>query len=184
MTNEEKINAYLQQLTQRIYNVHQRLAPLVGAEVINHTLDNFKNQSFDGQKWPRRKDKKNTKPLLVKSGRLRRGSSWRVLSSSPTRVTVGTDVPYARIHNDGGTIQRAARSETFVRNRYRRGPKARMFGGMGAFQRGTTPGRGQTYKAYNISMPQRRFLGISKKLASDIKALIKEEYDKEFPKTK
>ncbi|ULT44117.1 hypothetical protein KRR40_12575 [Niabella defluvii] len=50
-------------------------------------------------------------------------------------------VPYASIHNQGGQISQAARSETFVRNRYKRGAKGKMFGGMGHLKK-VLPGAG------------------------------------------
>jgi hypothetical protein len=67
-------------------------------------------------------------------------------------------VPYARVHNEGETINRPARSETFVRNRYTKGPKSKYFGGQGAYKKGTTPGQGLSFKAYSYQMPARPFL--------------------------
>ncbi|HMR18392.1 MAG TPA: hypothetical protein PKA53_03750, partial [Sphingobacterium sp.] len=77
-------------------------------------------------------------------------------------------------------INRAARSETFIRNRHTTGKKGKMFGGMGAFKKGTTPGQGQTYKAYSITMPVRKFLGPHPKLKQHLETVIKDEFIKEF----
>lgn len=183
MNHQAKIDAYFQQLTQRIYSVHQRLGPLIGNAVVNDSLDNFATQSFDKKPWAKRKrDKEPGRAILVKSGRLRR--SPRIIASSPTSVTVGTDVPYARIHNDGGTINHPGRKnapmafKTYTRGKHkgktlfaRNNPRA-------TFARKITTG------PYDIAMPRRRFLGVSKKLSTDIKKIISEEYNKEFPNTR
>lgn len=180
MDNKQKIEAYFKEFARRVQMVQDRLPAEVGNLVVNHTLDNFKTESFEGQAWKARKNKKNTKALLIGSGNLRR--SVRVITSTPASVTIGSDVPYAAVHNNGGTINRASRSETFVRNRYKSGVKGKMFGGMGAFKKGTTPGKGLTFKAYSIGMPPRKFLGITPKLTVEIKTTINAEFEKEFGK--
>jgi phage gpG-like protein len=178
MDNNQKIEAYFQEFMARIQNVQSKLPEIIGNEVINHALDNFKDESFNGQKWKKRKNKKDTRKLLIQTGDLRR--SLRIISSSPTSVTVGSSLIYAAVHNNGGEINRAARSETFVRNRYKTGKKGKMFGGMGAFKKGTSQGQGQTYKAYGYNMPIRKFLGITPKLTASIKQIVNEEFEKEF----
>lgn len=141
--------------------------PLVLANAaVNWTLENFKRQGWENgrQPWPKRKRetaKTRGKPILVQSGRLRR--AVQVVPMGGGQMGFGVlGVPYARIHNEGGQISQAARSETFVRNRYKRGPKAKMF------KKGVTPGRGQTYKARVIGIPQRKFIGTSPALRQQL----------------
>jgi len=97
-------------IERRIKTVLRTLPPKVGQEVVNFALDNFRQQAFTGdtiERWrPRKKTtrwgqkvKRPGRSLLVLSGRLRR--SIRVTSASWDRVTIGTDVPYAKAHNDG-----------------------------------------------------------------------------------
>lgn len=174
MSNQQNIDAFFQNFLRKVEAVNQRLPDIVGTEVINSTLDNFKDEAFFGEKWPARKDKKNKRKLLVKSGALQR--SPRVVRSQPGLVSFGSDLPYASIHNNGGEINRAARSETFIRNRYKTGKKGKMFGGMGAFSKGTTPGQGQTYKASSYNMPMRKFLGSHPKLKVKLEQIIKDEF--------
>jgi len=178
MNNQQNIDAFFTQFAQKVQNVQQRLANIIGTEVVNASLDNFRTESFEGQKWPARKDKKNRRKLLVKTGALQR--SVRIVSSSLTRITVGSDLPYAEIHNNGGIINRAARTEMFIRNRHQRGRLGKLFGGKGAFRRDTKPGKGTTYKSYTINMPQRRFLGSSPRLKNHLQGIIKEEFLNEF----
>ncbi|WP_286767171.1 MULTISPECIES: phage virion morphogenesis protein [Sphingobacterium] len=166
MSNQQNIADFFKDFERRVNYVKEALPEIVGTEVVNSALDNFKTESYFGEKWKERKDKKNKKKLLVNTGTLQR--SPRVILSSPGMVTVGSDVPYAEVHNDGGTISRASRSETFIRNRYKNGSKK------GRFKKGTTDGQGQTYKAYSYSMPMRKFLGPHPKLKAHLQETIKD----------
>lgn len=64
--------------------------------------ESFKNQAWEGKRWQKRKDSKNTKPILV--GRTRRLiNSVRTSGRSATiaKIVWGTWVPYAKVHNEG-----------------------------------------------------------------------------------
>jgi phage gpG-like protein len=134
------------------------LPPVIGAEAVNWSQERFVQQNWIGsteQPWqPRIYNRKGKgRAILIQSGRLWR--SIRIISTEEMRVTIGTDVPYAAIHNYGGQIHQAARSETFTRNRKVRGINK------GQFKRGTSPGRGFTLGERVINMPQRQFIGSS-----------------------
>ncbi|SMG35597.1 phage virion morphogenesis protein [Sphingobacterium psychroaquaticum] len=168
MSNQQNIEQFFHAFQQKIEQAQQRLPDIIGTEVLNSALDNFRDESFFGDKWPARKDKKNTRKLLVKTGALQR--SPRVIRSQPGLVTVGSDVPYASVHNNGEEISRNARSETFIRNRHTKGKKK------GLFSRGITRGQGFSFKAYTYSMPRRRFFGAHPKLKEHLQQIIKEEF--------
>ena len=78
---------------------------VVGNEVVNWSKESFSKQGWtDNSFAPWRKRKGNLKKgkgraILVQSGRLRR--SIRVIRATGNSVVVGTDVPYAKIHNEG-----------------------------------------------------------------------------------
>lgn len=173
MNNKQNIDQFFDQFFQRLQQVQQHLPDIVGTETVNSALDNFKDQSFEGEKWPARKDKKNKRPLLVNRGILRR--SVGIMAKGHNWVSAGSPLVHASIHNYGGTINRAERSELFTRNRHKKGKLGKMFGGMGAFRKGTSPGKGMTFKAYSISMPRRQFLGATPKLKMHLENVIKEE---------
>jgi phage gpG-like protein len=82
-------------------------------------------------------------------------------------ASVGTNKIYGRIHQEGGTIKIAARSEIFKRNRYKRGSKK------GKFKKGTTPGRGNTIKSSLIKIPARPFLKLDKPDLKEIEEDVK-----------
>jgi phage gpG-like protein len=135
----------------------------IGSMAVNHFKDNFVNQSFDGVAWDKRKkdrSKDKGRALLVKSGTLKR--SIRVISADTHQIVVGTDVVYAQIHNEGGTIIQAPRSETFTRNRHENGSKK------GLFKKGTKAGKGFTFKERTIKIPKRQFMGESKELTKRV----------------
>lgn len=177
MNNEHKINQFFNDFLARVEKSKDQLPIIVGTEVVNSAQENFHKQGFDGKKWKPLKNKKDSgRKILLKSAMMLR--SITIIRTTPTSVIVGTQgVPYAQIHNEGGVIKRAARSETFVRNRYVKGKKSKYFGGMGAFKKGTSQGKGLTFKAYSITMPQRQFLGFSPSLLARIKEVAKREIE-------
>lgn len=87
----------------------------MGTDAKNHFVRSFRNQGFEDasiEKWqPRkgeimssgiakvRKKDKSSRAILVKTGDLRR--SIKVLNKSYRSITLGSDLPYAQIHNDG-----------------------------------------------------------------------------------
>ncbi len=88
---------------------------VMGTDAKNHFVKSFRNQGFEDQtieRWKPRKGefvyggiarvrKKSTssRAILVKSGDLRR--SIKVISKRYHSITLGSDLPYAQIHNDG-----------------------------------------------------------------------------------
>lgn len=85
-----------------------QLLTTMGNEAVNHFVKSFPNQGFEDEtvnKWrPRkriaRKERgKADRAILIQSGRLWR--SIRIVRRSKYSITVGTDVIYARRHNDG-----------------------------------------------------------------------------------
>ncbi|MEQ1678306.1 MAG: phage virion morphogenesis protein [Chitinophagaceae bacterium] len=160
----DNIPAVFKNLRGKMKTAIQTLPKVLGNEAVNWSKESFNRQGFLNeslQPWQARKKSKGrnmNKAILIQSGRLRR--SIRVISSTENTVVIGTDVPYARIHNYGGTITQAARSETFIRNRRGTGRGINKY----KFKRGTTPGRGFSYKARVTNMPQRKFMGNSANL--------------------
>jgi len=72
--------------------------------VENYTIDVFDNESFDGVKWQPRQDNDTSRALLVGHGggaNLRNSIRFEIEGDA---VHIKTDVPYAEIHNEGGTI--------------------------------------------------------------------------------
>lgn len=102
----------------------KRFPRLAASEAQNFFLDSFKHQAWFGETtevWKPRKSrsKKNAgRALLVQKGRLRR--SIRIKKADWNSVVVGSDVPYAAVHNEGfrGRFSRTATRKVKVRGSY------------------------------------------------------------------
>jgi phage gpG-like protein len=169
--SERQVRDVFAQIKARLTPVLQQLPMIVGNEAVNYSLDAFKNEAWEGKAWQKRKSKKDAnRNLLVKSGRGRR--SIRIIRTTENSVTIGSDVPYMRVHNNGEQISKAARSETFVRNRFVKGAKK------GKFKKGTTDGQGLSFKATSFKMPQRQFIGHSRGFEIKMRNIVRRELEK------
>lgn len=156
----------IQLLARQYRGVYARLPLIVGNEAVNFTLDNFRLQGFMGntfQPWLSRKqgwrkDKRKGRNILIDSGRLRR--SIRITQLGPAHVAIGTDVKYARAHNEGlrmGIIQSVhgytRRNGSFVTQHTRR---------------------------IDQNIPKRQFMGDSQYLRARLKRVVMAEFMREI----
>ncbi|MTK53282.1 phage virion morphogenesis protein [Paludibacter sp.] len=92
-----------------ISKAYSRMPNEVAAIAVNFSKERFVEQAWldvTKTKWRplKRKRKGNrSNTVLVATGRLKR--SIRKIYADTNRVIIGTDVPYAEIHNNGGTIK-------------------------------------------------------------------------------
>ena len=151
----------------------------MGTDAKNHFVRSFRNQGFEDasiEKWqPRKRTNYRTRSgkvvddtnraILVKTGDLRR--SIKVLNKSYRSITLGSDLPYAQIHNDGGVINkseskglmyyREIATNIATRNTLKRFAKRKG-------RNKATHAMEITIGAHTIKMPKRQFIGHSKKL--------------------
>jgi phage gpG-like protein len=157
----EEMNAHFKQVLNK--------APAaLGIDAVNFFLDSFRQQAWRGatrEQWPARKatrwGKKSSrgKAILIQSDRLKR--SIRVTSSSATQVTIGSDVPYARAHNEGfkGTVNQTVRP--FTR---KNGSNVKGFS-----------------RTINQNIPRRQFMGNSPVLTAQLMRTLNEKLLKGLP---
>lgn len=149
---------------------------VIGNEVVNFSKERFAEQNWNDktkEPWDKRKSKKDAgRAILVKSGRLKR--SPRVISTTADSVTVGSDVPYAQVHNDGfnGTVN----VKSFQRNKYnsrKAGSGKLNKSGSERMQTISTVSGVGTVKAHTrqMNMPRRRFLGTSENMMQRLKRI-------------
>lgn len=135
------------------------------------------DQSF--QPWPRRKKKDKRRPgraLMIDRGRLR--NSLRA-SISGSKITFGTDVPYSKIHNEGGTIHHPGGERILAHKRITRGKrKGRVL--FAKNNSNATFSQKAKVGPYTIKMPKRQFMGPSAHLDKVIKRKIELEIRKIF----
>jgi phage gpG-like protein len=156
-----------------------RFPNLVAAEAVRFSKQRFREQAWldtNTENWKKRKDntwnkKKQRKGrgILIDSGRLFR--SIRKIIAQPNLVVIGTDVPYARMHNDGGRFTFNQHVKPFTRSR----PGARAArGNRKKALSGTVSVRGFT-RTIHINMPRRRFLGGSAVLNRNLERIMASE---------
>lgn len=160
MSLEDKFNAIAAGLPQVLANY-----------AVNWTLDNFGSQGWENGRQPWAKRKRETRKtrgrsLLVASGALRRSIQVidvdRSMTGERLIATFGSrGIAYARIHNEGGTITQAARSNNYVQSRFKRGAKKGMFKKGKLAPTGSGAGGRLSFQERNITIPKRQFIGAS-----------------------
>lgn len=161
-----------------------RGAPRVmGQLAVREFVGSFRRQAFiDGagvtKAWPKRKkaDKKG-RSILVKSGRLRR--SIRVVSQESDSVTVGTDVPYAQLHNEGGILKATQSIRAHRRRRYDTDEVSAPGARKAKYVRthiGTSDVKAHS-RQLSTTMPQRQFMGANRPLNDEVLNYLKHGVD-------
>jgi phage gpG-like protein len=172
---------------QHEFNQFQRTLPnLIGAEAVNFFKFSFRRQGFvdkgGNKKWEKRKQsggKNAGRAILTQSGRLRR--SIRVVAKGFGFVKVGTDVPYAQIHNEGGTIQKAVSVRAHERHVHRGDTIEEEYTTKKGKKKKRTIKlqRVEKVRAHtrqmNTTIPQRQFIGESEFLTKRLTSKIEEK---------
>lgn len=108
MAKQSKFN--LGKLQQGGRTAMERSIILIGNEAKNFFVASFRKQGFENRSvehWKPRKKEDNRKgrAILVDSGDLRRSIIREPVNKSQLKVKISTDLPYAKIHNEGGTMK-------------------------------------------------------------------------------
>ena len=172
-------------------------------------VDSFRKQGWDDQsvqKWQKRKkterkgrgkyakgedgkrDKnsvrsvKSGRAILVKTGDLRRSIKRNPANRAALSIKISTDLPYAKIHNDGETINVGGRKGSGTITRSIRGSAGFKDGKFtkGRAKKVTFQGKEYTTGSYAIKMPKRQFMGDSYNLNEKVKQVIVKRLDKVF----
>jgi phage gpG-like protein len=166
----DKLND-LEQKLQKLETVQKQFPAFAGGMAVSFFRDRFKAANWVDrarEPWPVRKDKSKRsqgRALLIKTGRLRR--SIRIIRSGTDYVVIGSNVPYAKAHNEGDTINTTAQvkqhkrrifkvvkvQSTSLKTRRSTSSKKRL-------NTGTSTVKAHARKI-NMKMPQRRFMGPS-----------------------
>lgn len=94
----------LKNLETEVRNYAATVYPgMAGKKALRFIDDNFRNQSWEGQPWKKRKRGDRGRALLVQRGILRRGNRMQLQVG---QARIFNDVPYAKAHNEGfrGTV--------------------------------------------------------------------------------
>lgn len=154
-------------ILRRYRTLQNRLPEIIGVEGVAFALDNFRAQGFvDGATFPWKKRRRGAprnsgRAILIDKGRLVR--SVRVTKTTATQAWIGSDLPYAAIHNEGGQVTGTASVRQHTRRRGR-----------------STHSVSAHTRKVNFRMPRRRFIGPSVTLSARINRKIKLELLKVF----
>jgi phage gpG-like protein len=159
------------QIASKARALRSRLLTLpikIGDTAVLFTKQRFAQKNWIGNNveyWrPRKKftrwgatPRNKGRALLVDTGRLRR--SIRIMGKTATTVTVGSDVPYAKAHNDGFKGKATQRVTPHTRK---------------LKQGGTTNVKAHD-RTIQMNIPRRRFIGQSQYLSKQIQRIISSE---------
>lgn len=146
---------------------------------------NFERGSFFGEeKWPK-STRPGAKTPLIDSGALRRSVRGTVRRNT---VQFSSSLPYASIHNEGGTLTVTTRMKKYFWAKYRQATGSLSTTKTGKVSRSKRNLRlsdlAQFYKAMalkkagsKIEIPRRQFLGHHQSLEAPTKALIGKNLD-------
>jgi phage gpG-like protein len=88
---------------RKVLQVVNDFITVMGVEAKKHFDDSFENQGFTDdkiEKWePRKNNRESDRAILIKTGDLRR--SIKVVDQDAKSVTIGSDLEYAQVHNEG-----------------------------------------------------------------------------------
>ena len=162
MNNQQKLNDFFNRFSKRLDQ-----APSIIAETATeYYKKSFTEKRFGSDIWAPTKKPVKKGSLMVRTAALMGSIRPTLVTQNQVTISAGSSkVPYAKVHNEGGTINRNARSETFLRNRVQKKTKKTK---LGQFRKGTTKGKGFTFKAYSYQMPKRQFMGINNVLQQSI----------------
>lgn len=161
--NFNKLNV----LAKRIERNRTRLMRAAAAQAVTFSKQRFREQSWadcTSQPWPKRKPgapRNKGRALLMDSGRLK--GSIRRISVSPTMAVIGTSVPYAKIHNEGGVLHPRVT------------PKMRGFAWKMFYATKNSKWKGLALtkkKTLTIKIKRRKFLGHSAVMNTQIRRVI------------
>lgn len=113
----EKSNQVTRDLQRRINLLVRETLKDIRTEALEEFDRNFEREAFFNEKWARRKyHDDESRGLLVQTGNLRRSITGRVTDRNS--VVIETTQPYARIHNEGGTITVTRKMKGYFWYRY------------------------------------------------------------------
>ena len=169
-----KVQSNFEQKIQQYEKYVQKAALIAGQLAVSFFKDNFRRQGFkDGgivHPWRARANPLSGRNILIGQGRARLRSSIRLERSSSTFAVIATDVPYAEIHNNGGTIhqQVTAKQKAYFWAMFKR-TKNDMWKRMALSSE------------LHIQIPQRKFMGestdLNEEILQEFQANIKKIFD-------
>lgn len=148
--NTQQFERLVRQKAQELQKYAQLEFPTEAGNTALRFIDgNFRAQGWQGSSFQRWKANKRKGRILVKKGHLRNATYYVV---APGVATIRNSRPYAKIHNEGGTINKKVTVRAFTKKAYSRKKST---------GRGRVKVRSHTVGTHtrqmNLTMPQRQF---------------------------
>jgi phage gpG-like protein len=184
MTNYD-ISEFIDKL-EALNRVFHTAPAKIGELAVNFSKERFRTRDWldnTSQPWPALKRKrkssgksgkarKNQTPL-VDTGRLKH--SIRKIYVDQNIVIIGTDVPYAQLHNEGGEINKTVEIRAHERKEHK--VKEHMVKERNVKEHMVKKHRVKAHmRKMNLKVPARKFMGESEELNKKIIALIDNEF--------
>ena len=154
----------------RLSKLYRKFPDMAAIEAVNFSKERFVRKNWVDRTvepwkkpepvpdWVPKKWRKKGGSLLIGKGSGRLKKSIRKISVTRNSVTIGTDVEYAQIHNEGGVINQTITIKAHTRKR---------------------KGRSEDVKAYTrkrkFKIPKRQFIGESAILLRRVERLVQRE---------
>lgn len=167
-------------------------------EALDEFDQNFQREAFFTQKWARRRyNDDESRGMLVQSGTLRRSITGSITQNS---VVIESSVPYAKIHNEGGSITVTRRMKGFFWWKYQTLTGGKSADGMAANLQRKKNGAPRNNKrnrqltadaafylamalkkvGSKINIPKRQFIGMHPQLEAQLRQIFNENAAETF----
>lgn len=178
MSDNNPFEEPLKRLEEAVKEASPVILRKMGTHAVNFAHENFEKEGFQGasfEPWaPRKKETRKTKgkKILTNTAQLRNNTHFNIEGDS---VVIRNNVPYAKIHNEGGTIDHPERSQVMNFKRGR-GGKLKLGKIQTLSQRNKIVAQAKaTVGAHSTSMVKRQFIGYSPVLNKRIEPMIIQE---------
>lgn len=172
----DKFEKQLQAVFAKINGKLDKVPQLVAETAVEHFQQALIKKQWNGKPYQPYKNKKREPSrgsLMYRTGNLFRTIRISHVSAVSAKLSAGSSkVPYAQVHNEGGAINRKARSTIVTHKTYSDG----KFKGKTLFAKNNeraSYSQRANISAYSFNMPQRQFMGKSPALLKEIKDRIK-----------
>ncbi|MBY0244052.1 MAG: phage virion morphogenesis protein [Sphingobacteriaceae bacterium] len=175
----------------QIAKAYDRIVSRAGAEGVQFFKQRFTEQNWvdnSTQTWKR--SRRPDKRALIGTGVLRR--SIRVVSKSDTRIVIGTDAKYAKIHNEGGKIPITPQMRKYFWAKYyelkgdvsedKKGRERKNKRNRNLNKQANTFKAMALTKKDSLRIPKRQFMGASAMLNKRIERILHSELQKALKK--
>jgi len=175
----KKFDQQLQAIFDKIERKIDFVPQLIAETAVEHFQNALIKKEWNGKAYQPYKNKKQEPSrgsLMMRTGNLFR--TIRPTLVTPDRVVISAGssrIPYARVHNEGETVHRQARTTIVTHKKFTRG----KFKGKTLFARNNEKAsfsQKASIGAYSYTMPQRQFMGKSPALLRDIKNRFKTNF--------